>query len=40
MSESNTKSPAKEYFDYQGFGGKLILVVGVALVAIVLALIG
>jgi hypothetical protein len=40
MSESNTKSPAKEYFDYQGFGGKLILVATVALVAIILSVIG
>ncbi len=40
MIESNTKSPAKEYFDYQGFGGKLIFAVAIALVAIALSVVG
>ncbi len=40
MSANETKAAAKEYFDYQGFGGKLLFSVSLAVVSLGLAAAG
>lgn len=40
MSEHTGKVTSKEYFDYQGFGGKLLFVAALAVVSLVLAGVG
>jgi hypothetical protein len=37
MSAPDTKVSTKEYFDYQGFGGKLLFTVVLAVVSLLLA---
>ena len=40
MSANETKAAAKEYFDYQGFGGKLLFSASLAVVSLGLAAVG
>ena len=40
MSATESKVSAKEYFDYQGFGGKLLFTVALAVVSLALAVWG
>ncbi len=40
MSAQETKPASKEYFDYRGFGGKMIFTVALALVTLALAVVG